>query len=777
MTDDNKTEYVNTEKNADESNPVILGIDHLKTEYVGRPSNQTAGSVNQTEYVGKDSDMKVGTGETRTEYVGKPMHSHDDEMQEEASTELNNEISMPEASAQPVERIDEPEDENDRSIPEVPINESEPNGDNKESEDEEQISYYLPTNTILQKRYRINSVIGEGGFGITYSGWDITLNTPVAIKEYYPSGLVTRSATLGKTTQVVPLSQAKYGNQFRDGIDRVLDEARRTAKFRNTPGIVGIYDFFEANNTAYIVLEYVDGETLDVYCRNNRMDNTTLFNLLVPVMDALQALHNEGIIHRDISPDNIMVDKEGNLRLLDFGAARGFSEESSTTMSIILKKSYAPEEQFRSKGNQGPWTDVYALGASIYELIAGQTPPSSIDRLAEDEIVDIRKIAPSLTKGQADAIMKALAIKAPDRWQSMSEFKSALLWTGSRSYSSPAQSIDNTKRVNHLKQKVVNHKILLVVTIVVILVLCALIIYIKRAETLFTNDREKESASVSSYISDEEAPIEAHLSMISTNRASYYSYIEFTNPTDKDVEVHTKYLYLNGIPVDENRTIGVVPSKKTLVLMEYTNVDALINQNMDNVESFMLQFQMDDDDTIYTIEETGLSILINYFDKDKEKLNNENTVDSVTTTASSSVDVEKNKKDIADNQESSSELSTSEEESDKDIYIPKSYQDGDLILNDYLCVSTTSGKSVWGNYCIVDASIIESNSNGYTIGFKIKTISDYGLLNPKVKLGCLNKEGFEIKEFYLDVSGTPGEMISDTKDRIPKDTVRIVIQP
>lgn len=289
------------------------------------------------------------------------------------------------------------------------------------------VEYHLPQNTMLQKRYRINSVLGEGGFGITYSGWDVTLNIPIAIKEYYPSGLVTRSVTLGKTTQVIPVSTAKYETQFRDGIDRVLDEARRMAKFRNMPGIVGIYDFFKANNTAYIVMEYIEGVTLDVYCKKNNMDNTTLFNMLVPIMDALQSLHNEGIIHRDISPDNIMVDKEGNFKLLDFGAARGYSEENATTMSVILKKSYAPEEQFRTKGKQGPWTDVYALGATIYELITGTTPPTSIDRLVEDEIVDIRDLAPSLTKGQAEAIMIALAVRQKDRWQSIGEFKLALL--------------------------------------------------------------------------------------------------------------------------------------------------------------------------------------------------------------------------------------------------------------------------------------------------------------------------------------------------------------
>ena len=377
--------------------------------------------INGTPEEDKESTVYIGKGQSErvdenTVYVGKgTTESKDTEpVKEDVSSASEPVVSSKE---DPIVHRDKVEVDQsvatDRSV--------------HSSEMEGEVQYYLPTNTMLQKRYRINSVLGEGGFGITYSGWDVTLNIPVAIKEYYPSGLVTRNATFGKTTQVVPVASAKYGTQFRDGIDRVLDEARRMAKFRNTPGIVGIYDFFEANNTAYIVMEYIEGTTLDVYCKENRMDNTTLFNMLVPVMDALQALHNEGIIHRDISPDNIMVDNDGNFKLLDFGAARGYSEESSTTMSVILKKSYAPEEQFRTKGNQGPWTDVYALGATIYELITGQTPPTSIDRLAEDDIVDIKEAAPALTKGQAEAIMTALAVRQKDRWQSVNEFKIALL--------------------------------------------------------------------------------------------------------------------------------------------------------------------------------------------------------------------------------------------------------------------------------------------------------------------------------------------------------------
>lgn len=383
MNDDEKTLYINNQKNDDV--PVI---------------NQGS---EDTLYVGKKSFDSM---ENETIYVGKnPLNTIDGQIEES-----------------PI-KFDRTFVNRHNAVQIMDDNSAEKSDDASET----RISYYLPINTMLRKRYRIDSVLGEGGFGITYLGWDITLNIPVAIKEYYPTGLVTRNVTFGKTSEVILYSQEKYGDQFRDGIDRVLDEARRIAKFRNTPGIVSVYDFFEANHTAYIVMEYVTGCTLSEHCKNQRMDNITLFNLLVPVMDALSVLHEEGIIHRDISPDNIMVDTNGALKLLDFGAARAFQTENYTTMSIVLKQSYAPVEQYRTKGNQGPWTDEYALAATIYELLTGKVPPNSLDRLINDTIVNIRELVPTLTKGQAAAIMKALSVNETDRWQTIDEFKAALL--------------------------------------------------------------------------------------------------------------------------------------------------------------------------------------------------------------------------------------------------------------------------------------------------------------------------------------------------------------
>ncbi len=541
------------------------------TEYVGKHQNDTTSDSESTVYIGRDSDSEYTKDKTEnnasdivtdgvqqsTVYVGNS----------ETSDKLSNESTNDDNTN---EKIDDSHDDVVNSEPEIDRSVvlpsvSEPG--EKESEvleDEKngdvEIAYYLPTNTMLQKRYRINSVIGEGGFGITYSGWDITLNIPVAIKEYYPSGLVTRNATFGKTTQVVPISQAKYGNQFRDGIDRVLDEARRTAKFRNTPGIVGIYDFFEANNTAYIVMEFVDGVTLDVYYKNNRIDNTTLFNMLVPIMDALQALHNEGIIHRDISPDNIMVDKDGNFKLLDFGAARGYSEESSTTMSIILKKSYAPEEQFRAKGNQGPWTDVYALGASIYDLITGETPPSSIDRLVDDEIVNIRVIAPSLTKGQAEAIMKALEVRSKDRWQSVSEFKCALL-SDIKDISSENVKINVHSRSTMgrvIKEAVKNHKSVLIICLLSIICIFLLI------ALLFLMNKEDDGNATNTVLNDVSN---------ADNSSKIDEFTEINNKqNESDVEETEQENYLKdkkSVDTDNNHISGVFNNTDVPILMEY----------------------------------------------------------------------------------------------------------------------------------------------------------------------------------------------------------------
>ena len=164
-----------------------------------------------------------------------------------------------------------------------------------------------------------------------------------------------------------------------------MKEAKTLAKFNTEDDVVNVIDFFEENGTAYIVMEFVDGETLsDIVAQKGKLTPDETLALLLPVMDSLKKVHAQGLIHRDISPDNIMV-TNGKVKLLDFGAARSMQAESNKSLSVMLKPGYAPEEQYRSKGEQGPWTDVYALCATMYKCVTGTTPDDATQRVYDDE--------------------------------------------------------------------------------------------------------------------------------------------------------------------------------------------------------------------------------------------------------------------------------------------------------------------------------------------------------------------------------------------------------
>jgi len=285
--------------------------------------------------------------------------------------------------------------------------------------------YALPPHTLLHNRYVVGKVIGEGGFGITYVGYDTTLKVRVAIKEYYPNSAVNRNTTDG-TTEVTIYANSRFGVDFEKNLAKVLDEARAAAKFREMPGIVSVHDFFQENGTAYIIMEFVEGQTLQQYCKDHLYNEITLMQQLVPVLDALDALHQDKIIHRDISPDNIMVTPDGRMKLLDFGAARGFSQTQNIPPTAILKRSYAPVEQHSNGEEQGPWTDIYALCATIYETLSGVRAPESLQRLIVDKIRPLSDYVKGIDPAFSDAIMKGLAVMPADRWQSIADFKEAI---------------------------------------------------------------------------------------------------------------------------------------------------------------------------------------------------------------------------------------------------------------------------------------------------------------------------------------------------------------
>ncbi len=287
--------------------------------------------------------------------------------------------------------------------------------------------YHIIPGTVIGERYLIGRVLGYGGFGVTYIGYDSVLDHTVAVKEYLPGEFSTR---MPGDLKITVYSGEKH-EQFMSGKEKFLDEARRLAKFRNTEGIVEIYDVFELNDTSYIIMEYLEGETI-----RSRIEHEGVFTpdeaakLMKPVMKALSAVHAEGIIHRDIAPDNIYILSDGRVKILDFGAARYASTNFSKSLSVILKQGYAPEEQYRSRGAQGEWSDVYALAATIYKMITGATPEDAIERTVNDELLPPSKLGVKLSANYENALMNALNVYREDRTQTVKDFMDELFSTG-----------------------------------------------------------------------------------------------------------------------------------------------------------------------------------------------------------------------------------------------------------------------------------------------------------------------------------------------------------
>ena len=279
----------------------------------------------------------------------------------------------------------------------------------------------LECGSILAGTYLVGCVLGQGGFGITYIGLDLNLNLKVAIKEYYPEGCVTRD---GRThTSVVPLPGEKKAF-FEKGREKFVSEAQILARFTDEPSIVGVRGFFHENGTAYIVMNFVEGETLKARAARfgGRLPSAEVLELIKPLCASLSRVHEAGLLHRDISPDNIIIKKNGMPVLLDFGAARQISMTGEHSNTINVKHGFAPEEQYRTRGEQGPWTDVYALCATIYRLTTGVTPPQALDRLTSDvPIAPPNQLGADFTPAQEAAVMHGLAVRSQDRIASMDQ--------------------------------------------------------------------------------------------------------------------------------------------------------------------------------------------------------------------------------------------------------------------------------------------------------------------------------------------------------------------
>ena len=279
-------------------------------------------------------------------------------------------------------------------------------------------SFALKPGTILDGKYLVGEMLGQGGFGITYIGFDLLLEQKVAIKEYFPmsTGMVSR-----ENRSMVVWSTAMMGKTgTQKGFDSFLKEARKMAKLGGIPGVVGVKSVFIQNETAYIVMDFIEGETLlKKLQREGPMPFDTCLSLLTPIIQALAEVHEHGIIHRDISPDNIMVRPDGRLILLDLGAAKDLDiqgrDGNVQSSQMVAKQGFSPIEQYQRNASIGPWTDVYAMAATIYYCCTGILPPTAVDRIVDDTLT----CQPLLTQAQFDVLADCMHMRPQDRPQSM----------------------------------------------------------------------------------------------------------------------------------------------------------------------------------------------------------------------------------------------------------------------------------------------------------------------------------------------------------------------
>lgn len=289
-------------------------------------------------------------------------------------------------------------------------------------------THHLPLRTVLKGQYLVGCVLGEGGFGITYIGWDLFLHIPIAIKEYFPSGVVIRD----KGQHTVSVFAGKDEQFFLQGRERFFREAQKVAKFDTTPGVVSVKNCFLENGTAYIIMEYISGTNLGVYAaqKGGRLSLEETLQLLRTPLETLEELHKASTYHRDISPENLMLSETGVVKLIDFGSALDNSAAHNTRM-LVVRSGYSPVEMYSNVGEDGPYSDVYSMAATIYKLTTGVTPPMANDRRERDTLVPPRQLGvKDMTERQQAALLKGLSVQPEDRYQDVASFARDLYGKG-----------------------------------------------------------------------------------------------------------------------------------------------------------------------------------------------------------------------------------------------------------------------------------------------------------------------------------------------------------
>lgn len=273
---------------------------------------------------------------------------------------------------------------------------------------------------LYDGRYQLGAVLGHGGFGITYAAWDLVLDMPVAIKEYYPKEYTKRNCSQSEIVEVVDTERFYYYL----GLQTFIREARILASLRSIESVVNVYDCFEDNNTAYIVMEYVRGDPLSELCWNEEKREKKLLKALRPVVDALILIHKAGVLHRDISPQNIIIQKNGEIKIIDFGASTLLKKGEDK--NYMFNRAFAAPEQYEKNGKQGSWTDVYGLAATIYILLTGETIPSAQARADGLNLSKQPLRLKKVSKRLQSVLFEALELSVSKRTQTMEDFKADL---------------------------------------------------------------------------------------------------------------------------------------------------------------------------------------------------------------------------------------------------------------------------------------------------------------------------------------------------------------
>lgn len=284
----------------------------------------------------------------------------------------------------------------------------------------------------LRDRYVLGRVLGEGSFGISYIAWDCLLDTVVAIKEFFPASLVSRHISEEDEDTNVYIYEKRESQKYQESLKKYLGEAKSLSAYYDLDGIVSVRDFFYANNTAYIVMGYVDGISVKEYVeKNGPIEGEKFLRMLEPVIQSLAKVHQTGVLHRDISPDNMLLTRDEKLVLIDFGAARKENINMTRSMTVVFKRGFSPEEQYRTRGQQGAWTDVYALCATAYYALTGKAPDESIQRVLEDDMPSLTEMTDvDLPMQQKRAFMKGMTVDFHHRYQTMDELYQGLYQQG-----------------------------------------------------------------------------------------------------------------------------------------------------------------------------------------------------------------------------------------------------------------------------------------------------------------------------------------------------------